>query len=62
LKKLKKIAESSIVVATADLFHHGVCYNTTPENAIPIISREALVFAKEQIDIGLKLLIQVHLS
>lgn len=55
IEEIKKIAESSIVVATADLFHHGVCYNTLPEKALAI-SPEALEFAKERIDIGLKLL------
>lgn len=55
IEEIKKIAENSIVIATSDLIHHGVCYGTLPENALPI-SQEALEFAKERIDIGLKLL------
>lgn len=55
IEEIKEIAKNSIVVATADLFHHGVCYNTTPEKALPM-SQQAIDYAKERIDIGLKLL------
>lgn len=55
IEDIKKIAQESIVVATADLYHHGVCYKVLPENALPI-SQAAVDFAKERIETGLKLL------
>ncbi len=55
IEEIKKIAQESIVVATADLYHHGVCYKVLPEDALPI-SPAAINFAKDRIETGLKLL------
>ncbi len=55
LEEITKIARDSIVVATADLCHHGVSYRVPVEEALPI-SPAALDFAKERIEPGLKLL------
>jgi hypothetical protein len=55
IEEITKIARDSIVVATADLCHHGVSYRVPPEDALAI-SPKALDFAIETIDIGLKLL------
>ncbi len=55
IEEITKIAKDSIVVATADLCHHGVSYRVPAEEALAI-SPEALDFAREKIDIGLKLL------
>ncbi|HEY5235557.1 MAG TPA: hypothetical protein VIJ14_05220, partial [Rhabdochlamydiaceae bacterium] len=55
IEEITKIARDSIVVATADLCHHGVSYRVPPEDALAI-SPKAIDFAKERIETGLKLL------
>jgi hypothetical protein len=55
IEEITKIARDSIVVATADLCHHGISYRVPPEDALAI-SPQALDFARENIDSGLKLL------
>ncbi len=55
IDEITKIAKESIVVATADLCHHGVSYRVPAEEALAI-SEEALTFARKNIGKGLKLL------
>lgn len=55
IEEITLIARESIVIATADLCHHGVSYKTSPRSALDI-SPNALDFAKGEIEIGLKLL------
>ena len=55
IEEITKIARESIVIATADLCHHGVSYGVPRENALDI-SPKALDFARGEIAIGLKLL------
>lgn len=55
IQDLKNIAKESIVVATADLYHHGIAYKLAPEKAKPI-SLASYDLARETIEGGLHLL------
>lgn len=55
IEEITRIARESIVIATADLYHHGVSYKISPRSALDI-SPNALDFAREKIETGLKLL------
>ncbi len=55
IEDLKQIAKDSIVVATADLYHHGIAYGFSKEQSIPI-SPAAYDLAHSIIEGGLPLL------
>ena len=55
IEELKKEVRDSVVVATADLCHHGVAYDEPLENVFSI-SEKGLQFAKDTIEKGLKIM------
>ncbi|MBS0626115.1 MAG: hypothetical protein JSS32_08705 [Verrucomicrobia bacterium] len=55
MDELRQLAKESIVVATADLRHHGVNYGFSLEKARPI-HEETLIFARQEIQLGLDML------
>ncbi len=52
MEKLKSYLPDSIVIATADLCHHGIAYSMHPDQVIPI-SKRAEQFAIDSIEKGL---------
>jgi hypothetical protein len=53
IEKLQSYLPGSIVVATTDLFHHGVAYHTPQDKLLPI-SKEAERFVSVNIEKGFK--------
>ncbi len=61
IEELKQRAKESIVVATADLYHHGRAYGLSPEQSMPI-SPAAYDLAAQVIEGGLRLLAEDDLK
>ena len=55
IKELEQIAKDSIVVVTDDMFHHGVGYGVSDDNAMKI-NDQTHRFVRESIEEGYKLL------
>lgn len=55
IEELKRISSDSVVVATGDLVHHGVAYNT-PYDQVLEGGPEGLLFARKSITKGLSFL------
>ena len=61
IEDLELLAKESIVVGTADFCHHGLAYGHSMETCLPI-SDEAVKFARESIEQGLRFLSQGALA
>jgi hypothetical protein len=55
IEELQEIAKSAVIVTTADPFHHGIGYNTPPEESLPP-DGEGLGLAHRRIQEGIDLL------
>lgn len=55
MEKLKSVLPGSVLVATADLFHHGVAYGTSVSESAPI-SKEVETLTVDIIQTGFRIL------
>ena len=57
IQKLKELAKNAVIIGTEDYCHHGIAYALPKNSTIPM-GKEALSFARSQIEQGFSLLQQ----
>jgi hypothetical protein len=55
IDEMAKLAEDSVIVSTADAFHHGIGYGDSPQDAYPP-NEEGLALARRRLEEGIRLL------